>query len=110
MYGYATTETKQYLPLPFVLANDLAKRLTDLRHKRILPILYPDGKTQVTMEYDDKTPKRVQAVVIAAQHKKNINPDKLRETIIRKVIRPTVGEWMDNKTQIFINSTGIFNR
>ena len=108
MYWYATSETPEYLSLPFVLANNLSKRLVELRHKKKLPLLYPDGKTQVTMEYHDKKQMRVHAVVVSAQHKKNANQKKLHEAIIQNVIRPVLGKRMDKKTEIFINPTGVF--
>lgn len=94
--------------MPFVLANNLSKRLVELRHKKKLPLLYPDGKTQVTMEYHDKKQMRVHAVVVSAQHKKNANQKKLHEAIIQNVIRPVLGKRMDKKTEIFINPTGVF--
>lgn len=108
MYGYATSETDQYLPLPFVLANDLAKKLAEVRRKKIIPALYPDGKTQVTVEYHDKKSIRVHAVVVSAQHKKNVDQKKLHEAIIQKVIKPVLGKRMDKKIEIFINPTGVF--
>lgn len=109
MYGYATSETKEYLPLPFVLANNLSKKLAEVRHKNIIPVLYPDGKTQVTVEYHDKKPINVHAVVVSAEHKRNTDQKKLHEAIIQKVIKPVLGKRMDKKTEIFINPTGVFS-
>ena len=108
MYGYATSETDQYLPLPFVLANNLSKKLAEVRRKKIISALHPDGKTQVTVEYHDKKPIRVHAVVVSAQHKKNADQKKLHEAIIQKVIKPVLGKRMDKNTEIFINPTGVF--
>ena len=108
MYWYATSETPEFLPLPFVLANKLAKKIVDLRHKKIIPILYPDGKTQITMEYNNKKPIRVNAVVVSTQHKKDTNQKKLHKIIIQRIIKPVLGKWMDKKTEIFINPTGKF--
>lgn len=108
MYGYATSETSEYLPLPFVLANKLAKKIVDLRHKKIIPILYPDGKTQVTMEYNNKKPIRVKTVVVSTQHQKDADQKKLHEIIIQRIIKPVLGKWMDKKTEIFINPTWKF--
>lgn len=108
MYGYASSETDQYLPLPFVLANLLAKKLTELRHKKILPFLYPDGKTQITIEYHNKKPVRLHAVVISVHHKKNTDQNKLDIAIIHKAIKPVLSKRIDKKTKIFINPTGVF--
>ena len=95
MYGYATNETQEFLPLPHVLARKLAKKLAEVRNKKIIPYLYPDGKTQVTMQYLDKKAKRLKAVVVSAQHKERADQKKLREDIIKYVIHPVVGKRMD---------------
>lgn len=108
MYGYATKETPQFLPLPIVLAHQLTAKLAEVRKKGILPYLRPDGKSQVTIEYDNGRPKRVETVVIAACHQESANLKKVRADILAKVIRPVIGKWMDKNTKIFINSTGAF--
>ncbi len=110
MYGYATAETDEFLPLTHVLANRLAKKMVELRHKGAISMLYPDGKTQVTIEYKDKKAQRAEAIVIAAQHEKGIDQKGLRDMLISKAIRPVLGKRMDTHTKIFVNPTGIFNR
>jgi S-adenosylmethionine synthetase len=108
MYGYATNETKELMPLPIVLAHKLAARLAEVRHKKILPYLKPDGKSQVTVEYHDGKAMRVETVVIAACHSSKIKLAKVRADILRVVITPVLGKLLDKKTKIFINSTGAF--
>ncbi|QQG52221.1 MAG: methionine adenosyltransferase [Candidatus Falkowbacteria bacterium] len=108
MYGYATNETKELMPLPIVLAHKLAARLAEVRHKKILPYLKPDGKSQVTVEYHDGKAVRVETVVIAACHSSKIKLAKVRADILRMVITPVLGKLLDKKTKIFINSTGAF--
>jgi S-adenosylmethionine synthetase len=108
MYGYATNETKELMPLPIVLAHKLAARLAEVRHKKILPYLKPDGKSQVTVEYHDGKAVRVETVVIAACHSSKIKLAKVRADILKQVIEPILGKLLDKKTKIFINSTGAF--
>ncbi|HZJ41161.1 MAG TPA: methionine adenosyltransferase [Candidatus Saccharimonadales bacterium] len=108
MYGYATNETKELMPLPIVLAHKLAARLAEVRHKKILPYLKPDGKSQVTVEYHDGKAVRVETVVIAACHSSKIKLAKVRADILRQVIEPVLGKLLDKKTKVFINSTGAF--
>ncbi|HIH38104.1 methionine adenosyltransferase [Candidatus Woesearchaeota archaeon] len=108
MFGYATNETPEYMPLPIVLAHKLTKRLAEVRKKRIVQDLRPDGKSQVTVEYEDGKPIRVDAVVIACQHGETITEEHLKEEIKEKVILPVCGKWMDAKTKLFINGTGKF--
>lgn len=109
MYGYASNETKSYLPLPIYLAHTLARKLTEIRKDATLPFLYPDGKTQVTVEYEDQKPVRVDAVVVSSQHALDVTHEQLSDDIITYVITPVLGDLIDKDTKIFINPTGIFN-
>ena len=109
MFGYACRETSELMPLPISLAHRLAKRLTDVRKQGILTYLRPDGKTQVTVEYDGDTPVRVDAVVVSSQHDPDVSAEELREGIIREVIRPIIPEnLLDDATKIYVNPTGRF--
>ncbi len=108
MYGYATNETLELMPLPIVLAHKLTMRLAEVRKKGLIPDLGPDGKSQVSVEYHDGVAKRLSAVVIAQQHLEKISEDELREEIKRKVIEPVCGKWLDDDTKIYINATGKF--
>lgn len=108
MIGYATNETPEFMPLSIVLAHKLAKRLAQVRKQRILPYLRPDGKSQVTLEYDNGKVKRLETVVIAAHHSQSVSTKELKRGILNKVIKPIVGDLFDSKTKVFINSTGRF--
>ena len=109
MFGYACDETPELMPLPISLAHRMAKRLTALRKGAVLPYLRPDGKTQVTVEYDGNTPVRVEAVVVSTQHSEDADLETIREDLIRHVIRPVIpAELMDEDTKIFVNPTGRF--
>ncbi len=109
MFGYATDETEELMPLPITLAHRLAVRLSQVRRNRILPYLRPDGKTQVTVEYVGDEPVRVDTVVISAQHKPDIPLEHMRHEIIEEVIKQVLPEGMfDSKTRFFVNPTGRF--
>ncbi|HIC92151.1 MAG TPA: methionine adenosyltransferase [Syntrophaceae bacterium] len=109
MFGYACDETEDFMPMPIWYAHKLAKRLADVRKQDILDFLRPDGKTQVTIEYDDDLPKRIDAVVIAAQHRPEVKYDDLKEGIIEEVIKRVISpELLDGKTKYFVNTTGRF--
>lgn len=109
MFGYATNETESYMPMPAYLANKLALQLTKVRKEGVLPYLRPDGKTQVTVEYDDGKPVRVDAIVISSQHAPEVSNEQIRKDIIEKVINPIVpAEMLDAETKYYINPTGRF--
>ena len=109
MFGYACNETAELMPLTAHLANRLAKRLTDVRKCGLLPYLRPDGKTQVTVEYEGRVPKRVDTVVVSCQHNENVYQDMLREDIKKYVIDAVIpGELLDEGTKYYINPTGRF--
>ena len=110
MFGYACNETPELLPLPISLAHRLALKLAEVRKSGVLPYLGPDGKTQVSVEYDDGKPVRVDTVVVSSQHDENVDQEKLREDIMAKVISPVCGVLVDEQTNIFINPTGKFVR
>lgn len=109
MFGYATNETESYMPMPAYLANKLALQLTKVRKDGTLAYLRPDGKTQVTVEYDDGKPVRVDAIVVSSQHAPEASNEQIRADIIEKVIKPIVpAEMLDENTKYYINPTGRF--
>ena len=109
MFGFACDETPELMPLPISLAHKLAKRLTEVRENGTLPYLCPDGKTQVTVEYDDDKPVRIEAVVVSSQHTADVSLETLRADIKKHVIDAVIPEgFMDSDTKIFINPTGRF--
>ena len=109
MFGYATNETPEYMPLPITLAHKLVRRLAEFRKNGTLPFLRPDGKAQVTVEYDGDKPVRVDTIVLSAQHTPNIKVENLRQEVTQEVILPIVPpELIDARTRIYINPTGRF--
>ena len=110
MFGYACDETPELMPLPISLAHKLTRRLTEVRKNGTLPYLLPDGKSQVTVEYDDNDrPVRVDTVVISSQHRADVSLDEIRRGIVEHVVRPVVPvELMDDDTIIYVNPTGRF--
>ena len=109
MFGYANNDTEELMPLPISLAHKLTRRLTQVRKEGLVDFLRPDGKSQVTIEYDGRTPKRIEAVVISTQHKAEVSQEELAEKVKELVIYPVLPkELVDENTKIFINPTGRF--
>jgi S-adenosylmethionine synthetase len=108
MFGYACNETPELMPLPIMLANRLSAKLAQVRKRYAHHSMGPDGKSQVTVEYRDGKPVRLEAVVIAQQHISDVSERELKKLILEKVIKPVCGKYLDKKTKIFINATGRF--
>ncbi len=108
MFGFACDETPEYMPLTISLAHALTKKLAEVRKDGTLDYLRPDGKSQVTVEYDEYIPKRVDTVVIAAQHAEEISAAQLQKDITEKVIKPVLGKWYNDDIKLHINATGRF--
>jgi S-adenosylmethionine synthetase len=108
MFGFAVNESSELMPLPILLAHQLTRRLSELRKSKELAWVRPDGKSQVTVEYEDGKPKRIETVVISTQHAPEISNDEIRKQIIDKVIKPICGKWWHDKIKIHVNPTGRF--
>ncbi len=109
MFGYACSDTDEYMPLPVYLAHKLTRNLSAVRRAGVLPWLRPDGKAQVTVEYEDDLPVRIEAIVVSAQHANDVTHEEIRSSIIEHVIRPVLPEKLvDGDTKIYVNPTGRF--
>ena len=108
MFGYATNETEELMPLPILLAHKLTKKLTDIRKNGELTWVRPDGKSQVSVRYEDEKPKQIEAIVISTQHSPNISHDEITKQIIEHVIKPVCGDLWTDDIKIHVNPTGIF--
>jgi S-adenosylmethionine synthetase len=108
MFGFATNETPELMPLPITVAHQLSMALAQVRKKKELSWVRPDGKSQVSVVYEDGAPKRIDSIVISTQHSPDISMSLLREEVINKVIKPVCGGWIDSETKFFVNPTGRF--
>ena len=109
VFGYASDETPELMPLPLSLAHRLALRLTEVREQKLLPYLRPDGKTQVSVKYEDEVPVGIDTILVSAQHDPEISEEQLRADIIREVIKPVIlSDWIPSEEKILINPTGRF--
>ena len=108
MFGFATNETPEYMPLPIVLAHKLTQMLASARKRGEIWYLRPDGKSQVTVEYENDKPKRVDAVVVSTHHHPDVDLETIRRELVEKIIKPICGEWLDDNTKYFVNPTGKF--
>lgn len=109
MFGYACDETPVLMPLPIVLAHGLTKQLAEVRKAKILPYLGPDGKAQVSVEYEDDEPKRIEAIVVSTQHREEVGLEELRKAVEEIVIKPVIPKYLiDDQTKIYVNPTGRF--
>lgn len=109
MFGYACDETENYMPYAIYIAHKLSKKLTEVRKKGIIPFLRPDGKTQVTVEYENEKPKRIETILISTQHLENVTTEEVRNAVIKYVINAVIpNNMIDEKTNIYVNPTGRF--
>jgi len=108
MFGYATDETEELMPLPIAMANRLSMALSAVRRNKKLGWIRPDGKSQVSVVYEDFKPKRIDTVVVSTQHSPEIGLEQIRQEIVENVIKPVTGDWIDNSTKFLVNPTGRF--
>ena len=108
MFGYATNETEELMPMPILLAHKLIQKLSEVRRNKILPWVRPDGKSQVSVKYENNKPTKIETVVISTQHAPEISQEEISNEIIDKVIKPVLGNLWDDKIKIYINPTGKF--
>ena len=108
MFGYASKETPELMPLPITLAHKITKRLAQLRKNHTLPYLRPDGKAEVAVEYIGNKPRRIDTVVVSTSHQEAVTEKKVERDVISKVIKPVCGKYLDSKTKFFVNATGRF--
>ena len=108
MFGYATNETEELMPMPILLAHKLIQKLSEVRRNKILPWIRPDGKSQVSVKYENNKPTKIETVVISTQHAPEISQEEISNEIIDKVIKPVLGNLWDDKIKIYINPTGKF--
>lgn len=108
MFGYATDETEELMPLPIAMANRLSMALSAVRRNKKLGWIRPDGKSQVSVVYEDFKPKRIDTVVVSTQHSPEIGLEQIRQEIVESVIKPVTGDWIDNSTKFLVNPTGRF--
>ena len=110
MFGYATNETPEFMPLPILLAHKLTKRMAEVRKKKIVKYMRPDGKSQVTVLYEDGKPLYVTTVVVSTQHDDVVSHDRIQKDMIKYVIKPVCGKWLRQNTKFLVNPTGKFVR
>lgn len=108
MFGYAVNETDELMPLPILIAHKLTRRLAEVRKNKELPWVRPDGKSQVSVEYEDGKPKRIETVVISTQHSPEVSNSEIKWQIVDKVIKPVCGKWWHDKIKVHVNPTGRF--
>ena len=108
MTGFACRETPELMPLPIILAHRLVRKLAEVRKRRVLPYLRPDGKSQVTVEYEDGIPKRLNSVVMCSQHDPDVSSEQIRNDLTQEVIKPVCQDYLSQDTKFFINNTGRF--
>jgi len=108
MFGYATNETEELMPMPIILAHKLTKKLSDVRKSKELPWARPDGKSQVSVQYEDGKPKKIETIVLSTQHAPNVSNSEITNALIEKVIKPVCGSLWNDKIKIHVNPTGKF--
>jgi len=108
MFGYATNETEELMPMPIILAHKLTKKLSEVRKSKELPWVRPDGKSQVSVQYEDGKPKKIETIVLSTQHAPNVSNSEITNALIEKVIKPVCGSLWNDKIKIHVNPTGKF--